>query len=380
MAAKGSSVLKRSISDRMKISSFLNEQAPPYPQNVLPSPHQLPQGPGSVRSPPVNNSVLSVHEYGKFTPSIEVKKPSSASFQGRGRCVASQDESAAASEDAWPSSGCRRDATAITGDETPGARSKRMRGADEALEIKRHLIDIHKLEKTQSVVITPPIHPSQKRGYTKEETHFIWYYRVVLLEKWEDIHKSFNDNFTPRSDPSCLRDKLRQLIVKGDLPARPKINQEQTHNGEAGQAISHANIEEVLQRCTSLGYLWIKEASRIAGSQTTQSVMANPTTRPRWKYTEEEVHFIWYYRVFLLNNWGNVHKDFSHRFNPQRSSTCLQVKFRRLVMKGDLPDRPKKDQEQTHDGEAGQAISHANIEEVLQRCASLGYPWMKEAS
>ncbi|CAG7935438.1 hypothetical protein DTO013E5_10115 [Penicillium roqueforti] len=379
MAAKGSSVLKRSTSDRMKISSLLNEQTLPCPQNVLASPHKLRQGHGSVRFLAVNNSTSSVHEDGKFTPPIDVEEPSSASFQGRERCVASQDESAATSEDTWPASGRRRDATAITGDKNPGARSKRRRGANEALEIERHLVDIPKLETTQSVVVTPPVHPSQKRGYTKEETHFIWYYHVVLLEKWEDIHKSFNDNFTSRSDPSCLRDKLRQLVMKGDLPARPKKDHEQTHNGEAGQAISHAAIEDVLQRCASLGYLWMKEASRIAGSQTTQSVMVRPTIRPR-KYTEEEVHFIWYYRVALSKNWRNIHKNFNHRFNPRRSSSCLHEKLRQLVMKGDLPDRPKKDHEQTHDGEAGQAISHANIEEVLQRCASLGYPWMEEAS
>jgi hypothetical protein len=439
MIAKGSSVQQRSTSDRMKISSLLNNEKLACPQNVL----KLPQGPESVRFLAVNISASSVQEDGKFTPTIEAEEPSWASFWGRGRCVASRDKSAATSEDTWPASGRRRGATAIADDENPGARSKRMRGASEALEIERHLAVIPKLETTQFVIVTPPIRPRQKRRYTRAEMHFIWYYRVVLSEKWEDIHKSFNDNFTPRSDPSCLRDKLRQLITKGELPARSKKDQEQTHDREAGQAISHTNIDDVVKRCESLGYPWMKGASRTAGSQSvasqgkptatsedkwpasgrrrgataiaddenpgarskrmrgasealeierhlavipklemTQFVIVTPPIRPRQKrgFTEEEVYFIWYYRVVLSEKWDDIHKRFSHRFTPRENSNCLQDKLLRLTRKGELPACPKKDQEQIHDGEVRQTIFHATIEDVIKRCESLGYPWMKGAS
>ena len=249
----------------MKISSLLNYQTLAYPQNLLSIPHELPQGPESVRFLAVNSSASSDQEDGKSTPTIEAEEPSSAYFRGRGRCVASQDESTATSEGTWPAPGRRRGATAIADDENLEARSKRMRGASEALDIEHHLADIPKLETTQSVMVTSTIRPRWKE-FTEEEVHFIWYYRVVLLEKWEDIHKSFSHRFTPREKSSCLQDKLLRLIRKGESPARPKRDQEQIHDGEVRRTISHATIEDV-KRCESLGYSWIKGASRTTGSQ-----------------------------------------------------------------------------------------------------------------
>ncbi|CAG8232482.1 unnamed protein product [Penicillium salamii] len=237
MTAKGSFVQQRSASaDPMKISSLLNDQTLACPQNLLPISHELPQGPESARFLAVNTSASSVQEDGKSTPTIEAEEPSSASFRGRGRFVASQDEPAATSEDTWPPSGRRRGATAIADDENPKARPKRMRGASEALDIERHLW----------------------KRFTEEEVHFIWYYRVVLLKRWEEIYKSFNGRFTPRKNPSCLQDKLLRLTRKRELPARPKKDQEQIHDGEVRRASSHATIKDVVEICESLGYSWMK--------------------------------------------------------------------------------------------------------------------------
>jgi hypothetical protein len=245
MTAKDPFVQQRStLADPMKINSLLNDQILACPQNLLPISHELLHGPESARFLVVNTSASPVQEGGKSTPNIKAEEParaqlrcakSSASFRGQGRCVASQDESAA---------------TAITDNEIPKARSKRMRGASEALEIERHLADIH-----------------PRWTYTEEEVHFIWYYRVVLSKEWEDIHKSFNHRFNPRKSPSCLQDKLSRLTRKGKFPARLKKEQKQTHEGEARQATSHVTIEDIVRRCASLRYPWMKEVSRTAGSQ-----------------------------------------------------------------------------------------------------------------
>ncbi|CAG7928747.1 unnamed protein product [Penicillium olsonii] len=116
-------------------------------------------------------------------------------------------------------------------------------------------------------MVTTLIHRRQKIVYTEEEVHFIWYYRVVLLKRWKDIHTSFNRRFTPRETYICLQDKLLRLTRKGELPARLKKNQPQIHDEEVSRGISHPTIEAVVQRCESLGYSWMKGASRTTLSQ-----------------------------------------------------------------------------------------------------------------
>ncbi|KAK9846943.1 hypothetical protein MYU51_000005 [Penicillium brevicompactum] len=267
MTPKGSFVQQRSASaDPMKVSSLLNNQTLASPQNLLPISHEMPQGPESARFLAVNSSALSVQEDSKSAPTIEAEEPSSSSFGDRGRCVASQDESAATSEDTWPALGRRRCATAIVDDESLKARSNRIHDASEPPEIERHLADIPKLETIQSVMVTPIIHRRQKIVYTEEEVHFIWYYRVVLFKRWKDIHTSFNRRFTPRETYICLQDKLLRLTRKGELPARPKKNQVQIDE-EVSRAISHPTIEDVVERCKSRGYLWMKGYLRTTGAQ-----------------------------------------------------------------------------------------------------------------
>ncbi|CAG8310986.1 unnamed protein product [Penicillium salamii] len=268
MTAKGSFVQQRSASaDPMKVSSLLNDQTLTSPQNLLFISHEMPQGPETANFLAVSTSASSVQEDGKSAPTIEAEEPSSASFRDRGRCVASQDESTATSEDTWPAPGHQRGATAIVDDESPKARSNRVHDASEAPEIERHLADIPNFETIQPVMVTTLLHRRQKIVYTEEEVHFIWYYRVVLLKRWKDIHTSFNRRFTPRETYICLQDKLLRLIRKGELPARLKKNQPQIHDEEVSRSVSHPTIEAVVQRCESLGYSWMKGASRTTGSQ-----------------------------------------------------------------------------------------------------------------
>jgi hypothetical protein len=236
MTAKGSFVQQRLTSDRMKISTLLNDQALDHPQNVLPSPHELPKGPDSARFLAVNTSASSVQETVKYKSTMEAGEPSS-------RCVASQSELAATSKDTRRASGRRRGATAIADDETPETRPKCMRGA-----------------------VTPTKRPGWWQ-YTQEEQHFIWYHRIVLSMTWADINQSFSDRFAPRQGHACLKDKLRRSIRRGELPVRPKKDLEETNEGKDGQAISHATIEDVVKFCESQGYLWMRDGSRTAGSQ-----------------------------------------------------------------------------------------------------------------
>jgi hypothetical protein len=103
----------------------------------------------------------------KSTTTVKTEKPSSArrtravssaSSRSRGRSLASRDGSAAPSDDTQRASGRRRGATVTTEDETPKARSKRKRGASEALEIEPHPADIPKFDTTQYVMATRNFH------------------------------------------------------------------------------------------------------------------------------------------------------------------------------------------------------------------------------
>lgn len=253
MTVKGSSFQQRPTPDPMKISSLLNGQ------NVLSSSHELPQGIKCAPFLAVNAAASSVIETGKSKSTIEAGEPSS-------RRVASQGEPAGTSKDTWRASS-RRSATVIADGEPPKGRPKRMRDA-----------------------VKPAIRPRCIQ-YTQEELHFIWYYRVVLLKKWRDIHKSFSHHFTPPEKATSLEDKLIRLIRNGELPGRPKKNQERSHNGKVRRAICHATIEEVVKKCESLEYPWMEEASRtaIADDETPEarSRAVTPAVRRRWtKYTQ----------------------------------------------------------------------------------------------
>lgn len=90
--------------------------------------------------------------------------------------------------------------------------------------------------------------------------------------------------------------------------------------------------------------------------------------RPSRKvYNEEEVYFIWYYRVILRHKWPDVLESFNRQFTsrPRRGYQGLQCKLQRFIQQKKSPARPKKWQDRAYGEKAGD---------------NLRYPWMWEAS
>ncbi|KGO48998.1 Bromodomain [Penicillium expansum] len=86
---------------------------------------------------------------------------SSASSRSRGRSMASRDGSAAPSEDTLRESratGRRKGAAAAADEGTPRPRTKRKRGASEAVELEPHPADIPRFDTTQYVMATRNFH------------------------------------------------------------------------------------------------------------------------------------------------------------------------------------------------------------------------------
>ncbi|KAJ6177738.1 hypothetical protein N7519_008199 [Penicillium mononematosum] len=97
----------------------------------------------------------------KLTSMRRTRAASSASSRSRGRSMASRDGSAAPSEDTVRESRAtgRRKGAAATADEgTPKPRTKRKRGASEAVELEPHPADIPRFDTTQYVMATRNFH------------------------------------------------------------------------------------------------------------------------------------------------------------------------------------------------------------------------------
>lgn len=100
---------------------------------------------------------------------------------------------------------------------------------------------------------------------------------------------------------------------------------------------------------------------------TTKSQSPSHRRPSRKVYNEEEVCFIWYYRVILRHKWPDVLESFNRQFTsrPRRGYQGLQCKLQRFIQQKKSPARPKKCQDRAYGEKAGD---------------NLRYPWMWEAS
>lgn len=100
---------------------------------------------------------------------------------------------------------------------------------------------------------------------------------------------------------------------------------------------------------------------------TTKSEIISRRRPSRKAYNNEEVYFIWYYRIILRHKWPDVVEGFNRQFTsrPRRGYQGLQCKLRRFIQQKESPARPKKGQGQTYGEKAGD---------------NLRDPWMWEAS
>ncbi|KAJ6141814.1 hypothetical protein N7497_010913 [Penicillium chrysogenum] len=97
----------------------------------------------------------------KLTSMQRTRAASSASSRSRGRSMASRDGSVAPSEDTVResrASGRRKGAAATADEGTPKPRTKRKRGASEAVELEPHTADIPRFDTTQYVMATRNFH------------------------------------------------------------------------------------------------------------------------------------------------------------------------------------------------------------------------------
>lgn len=145
MTTKGPFSQQPSISgDPMAISSLLTDQKLSSHQYPRPSSHKTSQGPGSAMFRAIKLSASSVQENGTHTKSLNLQDQEQDSFSDR------------------------------------QARSSN--------PIKR---GITKNE-------TPPRRRLSRKVYNKEETHFIWFHRVILRDKWPDVLEKFSRQFPSR--------------------------------------------------------------------------------------------------------------------------------------------------------------------------------------
>ncbi|CAG7954627.1 unnamed protein product [Penicillium olsonii] len=115
----------------------------------------------------------------KATPTIKTEKQSSrrmravssASSRSRGRSMASRDGSVAPSDDTLRALGRRKGASGIVDDETPKARSKRKRGASEAMEVEPHPADIPRFDTTKYVMAARQFHRTAQPLMNDVATH-----------------------------------------------------------------------------------------------------------------------------------------------------------------------------------------------------------------
>ncbi|CDM33280.1 hypothetical protein N7455_009271 [Penicillium solitum] len=192
--------------DPMAISSLLNDQTLSSHQYPRPSSHKTSQGPGSAMFRAVKLSASSVQENGTHTKSLNLQDQEQDSFSDR------------------------------------QARSSN--------PIK---CGITKNE-------TPPRHRLSQKVYNKEETHFIWFHRVILRDKWPDVLEKFSRQFPsrPRRSYGGLEGRLRRFLQEETLSSSQKKNQGWKYGGKGGQAISYTSSEGVVHICT---YPWMQETA-----------------------------------------------------------------------------------------------------------------------
>ena len=99
---------------------------------------------------------------------------------------------------------------------------------------------------------------------------------------------------------------------------------------------------------------------------TTKSESPSYRRPSRKVYNEEEVFFIWYYRVILRHKWPDVLESFNRQFTsrPRHGHQGFQRKLQRVIQLKKSPARPKKCQDRTYGEKAGD---------------NLRYPWMWDA-
>ncbi|KAL2005543.1 hypothetical protein VTN00DRAFT_2754 [Thermoascus crustaceus] len=118
----------------------------------------------------------------------------------------------------------------------------------------------------------------------------------------------------------------------------------------------------------------------VSSKSTTVSESGRP---PRPKYEEEEMYFIWYYRVDLNQEWKEVRESFNRQFptRQRRGFQGIQCKFYRFIREKECPTL--REQRRMRNGEFI-ARNGSKCSETLPRFGvvqwmGVWYPWMRES-
>lgn len=96
---------------------------------------------------------------------------------------------------------------------------------------------------------------------------------------------------------------------------------------------------------------------------------------PRYKYTTEQMFFVWYHRTDLGEHWDTVLQKFTAQFQQVRSKSGLECKFYRLLTVWGV--EKVREQSRHAAAEEGQDRNRVGEYGVIQR-TGVRFPWMRE--
>lgn len=179
----------------------------------------------------------------------------------------------------------------------------------------------------------------------------------------QDGHTSHGHHGGPRRPSMAIEDMLNP--VTGERSSSPRYHGSRARGDAGGRAPESG---QYARRPTSSS-----SSSSANGRQRTSSVSPrSPGTKERRQfrptYSDEEVYFIWYYRIDLGYDWQDINNAYNAQFpdRPREGFGGIQCKYYRYCEEFGIPKVRHRDRGAPQVTEYG-----------MRSRTGLSYPWMR---